>query len=102
MLVDVRVRAPAGDLGDLAVGETRDAEREVAALSRRQLGQALERAARLDRLDDRDAAGDDRAPALAVVDVLEVRDTVDTAEAVRLVDGDYLPSVRHTKGLGPP
>ena len=31
VLVDVGVGAPAGDLGDLAVGEARDAEREVAA-----------------------------------------------------------------------
>jgi hypothetical protein len=32
-----------------------------------------------------------------VVEVLEVRGTVDTAEAVRLVDGDFVPSMRHTR-----
>jgi hypothetical protein len=89
-LLDVRERPAAGLLGDLAVAEAGDEQREVFALALGELRQQPQRRARLERVE-RPAVGDHGIPTVERAELLKARVTAPRArQPARLVDRDRL------------
>jgi hypothetical protein len=99
-LIDVRERTTAGEDADLLVRVTGELEREVDALPSGECCQGSQSLERLERVVERVRVGDEVFAVAAVgATTGESRvATLDRREAVGLVDGDYLSSLRHTAG----